>query len=78
MEYFFKTDLDIDDEPLALSIICKWCAQKLQDKEWIKMRGFNAEERFQAMFAAGEVTNQNAKAFWPTSGGASRMCVPNR
>jgi hypothetical protein len=66
MQYYAFTDLGINAEPSALSIIHKWRAQKQQDEEQIVLQDkvMNAEHHFRAMYATGEVMDQNAVAFW--------------
>ena len=66
MLYFIPTDLDIFGEPTTGSIVRKWRAQKQLDDERsaLQDRVMNAEHHFRAMCATGEVTDQNAEAFW--------------
>ena len=57
------SELDSDGEPSAASIVRKWRAQMLEDKERIILQEkvFNAEEHFRNMCAAGGVSNNNAE-----------------
>ena len=57
------SELDSDGEPSAASIVRKWRAQTLEDKERIILQEkvFNAEEHFRNMCAAGGVSNNNAE-----------------
>ena len=56
------SELDSDGEPSAASIVRKWRAQMLEDKERIILQEkvFNAEEHFRNMCAAGGFSNNNA------------------
>ena len=58
--------MDALGEPSALSIICKWRAQKLEDEErnLLQERLFNAEEHFRRMSAEGRVSNMEAEAHY--------------
>ena len=57
------SELDSDGEPSAASIVRRWRAQMLEDKERIILQEkvFNAEEHFRNMCAAGGVSNNNAE-----------------
>ena len=57
------SELDSDGEPSAASIVRKWRAQMLADKERILLQEkvFNAEEHFRNMCAADGVSNNNAE-----------------
>ena len=51
---------------MALSIIHKWLAQKLEDEErnLLQERLFNTEEHFRRMSAEGRVSNMEAEAHY--------------
>ena len=51
---------------MALSIIRKWRAQKLEDEErtLLQERLFNAEEHFRSMGAVSRVSNMEAEAHY--------------
>ena len=57
------SELDSDGEPSVASIVRKWRAQMLEDKERIILQEkvLNAEEHFRNMCAAGGVSNNNAE-----------------
>ena len=77
MLYFDPTDLDIFGEPSAGSIVRKWRAQKQQDDERnaLQDKVIKTEHHFRAMCAIGEVTDQNAEAFWRRIKNASAELV---
>ncbi len=66
MLYFVPTNLNIFGDPTASSIVRKRRVQKQLDDERsaLQDRVMNAEHHFRAICATGEVTDQNAEAFW--------------